>query len=331
MTVLAPDHIFSPSQLDMFNDCTQAWEYAYVRGLKKKGSKRFFDLGNYFHELAHVYYQLLAEGRKPGDSFVQDYMRSRMKSDLRKITKENVEIMALVHKMMEAYVAKQSPRIDKGIQVLGVELHLEVPFTTIKGRTVFLQGYLDLLYRDAAGKLRLRDHKTGGKNSWSNRQLELLPQLLMYMLMVELAMELQVLDVEISWINSYDYKKKVPTIEEQFGLFRHSHLPKSLENFKVYLGTLLDKLIDEDTIRKLSKDCGNCQYQQICSLEMRGADPRHIISQQFEKVERDYGKPVSITANPELTTDSGDDPKGNETTEKSNSFVLRWDGPRIGG
>lgn len=330
-------HKFSPSQLSMWGNCQQSWHFAYVDGLKRKGSKTYFDFGNYTHELMHVYFQLLQQGRKAGDSFCLDYIRSRIKRDLRNVSSDNIEIMNRVSKLMEDYILRQSPRIDKGIKVLGVELHMEIPLVTPNGREVILQGFIDLLYRDSQGNLIVRDHKTGARNTWSQRKLELLPQLIEYIIMLEVAFEkglLPDIDVdgkfltgEISFLNSNEYKKKIPTVDEMFSRYRHTHSEFTVALYKSRLLTRMDKILDEAPERNYSGDCHSCQYFQICSLELQGVDPKHIIAQQFEKVERDYGKPTNpITGLTVGTEDSGENAPGDKASKKGDTFVLRWDG-----
>ena len=153
---------YSPSQLAAWLDCPTAHHYSYTVGLRKKASTKALDKGTYYHELSHVYYHTLKMGlHKPGSDFLVNMMRSRIKSDLSRITPENILVVKSVSDMILNFVQFQSPKIDAKIkEILGVELELKVPVTTHKGRNVLLHGILDLLYRDVNGKIVVRDHKT---------------------------------------------------------------------------------------------------------------------------------------------------------------------------
>jgi len=140
-------HKISPSQMYMWKQCPKAWHYSYVVKIRKKaGKKRFFELGSYFHELMHVYYQAIEQGHKPGSDFLVNYIASRIKRDMETLTEENVGIIAQVSKMAMQYVASYSASIDKGMEVKGVELISQVEVTTPKGHQVILNCITDLLY-----------------------------------------------------------------------------------------------------------------------------------------------------------------------------------------
>lgn len=314
----------------MWGNCPQSWEFAYVDGIKRKGSKTFFDLGNYFHELSHVYYQLIEQGGKPGDKFALDYIMSRIRRDLATVSEDNIEIMNRVMKMMSRFITEQSPRIDNRIEILGVELHMEVSYVTPKGRDVILQGYIDLLYRDMAKRVRVRDHKTGANaGSWNQRKLELLPQLLSYLVLVHDFTEHKPIDGEISFINSYDYKKKIPTTDEMFALYRNVYTQYAVDKFREHLLRTMDAILDRKEVgyahTNYSSDCASCQYFDICTLALRGADTQPVISQRYEKVERDYGT-NSLTAVEIKAKDSEKNSVDDEAGTKGNPFVLRWGG-----
>lgn len=290
-------HKVSPSQLYMWKQCPHSWKLAYVDSLRKKNNrKRFFDLGNYYHELLHVYYQALQAGNhEPGSDFLISYMDNRVKRDLQKVEEDNIGVIHTASSMLVPYIASWSPMIDKGITVVGVEQNLQIPVTTPNGNTVTLNCITDLIYKDAAGRLHIRDHKTGQANSWNQYMIPLENQLLFnsaayYLLTGEL-----VLDVEISWINSYEYKSKKPSLTERFQIFKHTHNEAAIEFYLKELYKVIDRMVgDNDPVRHYSKDCGKCQYNPICTQELRGFSTDSLIRSQYEKVERDYEVRVKI-------------------------------------
>lgn len=283
----------SPSQLSNYMDCPQEWDFAYRVKIKRKGSRRAFDIGNYFHELMHVYYQLIAQGVKPGSDYAMDYIMSRVRRDIETgLTLDNVEIVNVVSKMVSRFISQQSPKIDSGIKVLYVEKYMEVPIVTNAGREVVLHGVIDLLYEDRSGRIHLRDHKTGAKmGSWNQKKLELNHQLLMYAIMLHLSKENDwplVLDTEISFINSYPYKT-AQTNEKLFDFFRYQHNETAINNFISYIKNLIDHMYSTPVIPRYSTDCSSCSYFDICTLQLRGHDTAGVINTYYEKRDRAYG------------------------------------------
>lgn len=300
-----------------WRQCPKAWYYSYVVGIKKKQSnKRFFELGTYFHELMHVYYQAVEQGHKPGSDFLVNYMNSRIKRDMDSLTEENVGIVGQVSKMAAQYVASYSPIIDKNIKVVGVELHNKVEVTTPAGNDVVLNCITDLLYETQDGKLTVRDHKTGQSGGWSQIMIPLENQLLFNAVAIWLDSGVMPLRVEISFINSYNYVKKQPTLTERFQKFVHVHNPHAIEFYYKEMLKLMDRMIeDEDPVHYYSKDCSKCQFNAICTQELRGFDTESLIHSQYEKVDRDYE--VGLKLRPR-TVEAGESPPTD-----SNNFTLR--------
>lgn len=300
-------HKISPSQMYAWKQCPRSWYFSYVLKIKKKQQKaRFFELGTYFHELMHVYYQAVQEGHKPGSDFLVSYIESRIRRDMGTITEDNVGIIAQVSKMVMQYVASYSPTIDRDIAVVGVELVSQVPQKTPGGNDVILNCITDLLYRRKTGKLVVRDHKTGQGGSWKQEMLPLENQLLFNAAAIWQATGEMPTEVEISFANSYNYKTKSPTVSERFQKFSHVHNEHAIEFYLKDVLRLMDRMIEEENpVHFYSKDCAKCPYNAICSQELRGFNTDNLIASQYEKVERDYEVGLkSSTAAVEASKDS---------------------------
>jgi hypothetical protein len=290
-TTESSTHKVSPSQLSMWRNCPKAWDYAYVQGIKRKqNNSKSMDVGLYFHELAHVYYQLMKETkRKPGDSFLVSAINSRIRRDLESATSDNIMIINTVSKMIVRYITEWSPTLDAGIEVLEVEINLQAPVKLPSGREIILNCITDLIYKDRAGTIVIRDHKTGKSGTWSQNSIPLLDQLLFnsavwFLLTGQLAPK-----VEISYINNYNYKTKTPSLKEMFESFIHVHNEHAIKFYTEQLLRMLDRMVnDDDPVRFYSKDCASCQYQPICAQELRGYNTDSLIRTQYEKVVRDY-------------------------------------------
>ena len=257
----------------MWKQCPKAWSFSYVDGLKKKSSaKVFFEVGLYFHELVHVYYQALQAGHhKPGSEFLINYMNSRIRKDIETVKSDSINIISTVSKMLTSYVATWSPILDKNITVLGVEKNIQVPVTLPSGNEVILNCITDLIYRLPDGSITIRDHKTGQANSWNQQMMPLENQTLFNAVAYFLLTGEKPLRRQISFINSYDYKRKEPSLQERFASFVHVDNEKAFDNYTAELLKTLDRMVAEtDPVRFYSKDCSKCQFNAICTQEIRG-------------------------------------------------------------
>jgi len=276
----------SPSQMEVWEDCPEKWHLYYQEELsRKRASARHFDFGNYTHELMHVYYQLLKLGHhKPGSDFLINAMQSRVRQDL---TGENILLLADVWPRLLSYFRNQSSKIDAGMQVLEVEYEVHVPVTTPKGREIMLHGILDLLYRDSAGVIRIRDHKTfGNPKSHTPDNIKLNPQLLFYAVALSSLFPSDVLDVEVNAINSTIYKSKQPTQDEMFKLVRWRHTPVGISIARENILRKIDLMFDTAPWLNYRTSCTSCQFFDICNLKSRGMNTTSLVLQTYEKGKR---------------------------------------------
>jgi len=298
-----------------------SWKFNYLDELKKKRQVQqlFFQKGNYFHQLCHFYYQGVQTGMVPGSPQILEYMTDQIKEDSKDINLENVQVMYSVIKMITRYVNAQSPRIDKDVhKIIGVERPVEYVLETEYGPIV-VEGYIDLPYEDKYGITTVRDHKTGQKGSWANYQLYTLPQLLIYACLLWLE-GYTVRKVEINFINSYDYKKKEPTIQEAFQLYQVQITQEMIENFWEYIKEKATRVMylrqNPKAIQPTySKDCGKCDYQPICIANLKGQPTRGLIINGYDKVDRREFRRQSKAA---------DAPWGNEEDSGGDSDLLGW-------
>lgn len=278
---------FSPSQLNVYKECPKKWEFVYVHGYKFKGSKAYFDIGNYTHELFHVYYHLLQNGADPGSDFTIAAIKARIANDLANASADNVEVYATVSKTVENYIAHRSRKIDRGNTILAVEGTYEFPVVTPKGREIIFHGIIDLLYKDLRCRTIVRDHKTSGNaGAWNERKVQLDPQLLMYCAVIY--KQMGVIPVgEINFINTFNYKKAKP-LDELYDLYRVEHTETSLERFWESTLQLIDMMLDSPVVPHYSTSCASCPFNDVCKLELRGISAKQILANNFEVVQRDY-------------------------------------------
>ena len=259
-------------------DCPTKWNYAYNLDISKSISKRHFDVGKYFHELLHAIYQTLKSNPKMTVDVLSAMITERVRRDL---VKENLSVVAQVLPRILEYISYQHPLIDKGIQVLEVEYEYKIQVTTPNGHDVLLHGIIDLIYYDSAGVTRIRDHKSGERNTHSARSVTLDDQLLNYAVAISLLRNKPVLDVEISFLNSHSYAKKKPQ-SEMFGLYRYQHTPTGLVLAKQNILQLIDKMIESEPHKNYSPSCAGCVFFEICSLELRGQSTQGLIANNYQ-------------------------------------------------
>jgi CRISPR/Cas system-associated exonuclease Cas4 (RecB family) len=240
--------------------------------------------------LMHVYYQTMrATGLAPGDEFLLATMQSRIEADLAELTIDNLQVFSKVWKMFNRFATIQSPKIDNLIEILDIELEFEIPVVTPAGREISLYGFIDLVYKDrATGTVRVRDHKTSSDvRAWSIEKAQADQQLLFYAAACTRLYGFPVGNVEISFINSRDYKN-VEENEKYFNLFRHSHNATAVERFLERTLQKVDRMVTLEPEHNYSKACASCEYWNLCSLELRGLDITNVMRGDYERVDRGY-------------------------------------------
>lgn len=268
----------SPSQIRMYNECEQKWYYSYVLELKPRDREKKFDKGTYAHELFHVYYHTLELGYAPGSDFAQQFMDSRLESDMAGASMENIDTLASIIPLIRKYVSRRSPVIDNGIKIVSAELEFKLDWED----DIILHGIIDLVYKSSSGAFIIRDHKTSEQvNSWNQDMLFLEGQFLFYSLWYLLT-EGRVPEVEVNFINTYAYKKPVPD-EQLFKLFRYKHNEQSILAFGENLRQTHQRMVDAKPTRVYNKQvCNYCAYKAVCHSEVRGLDTAVALS-AFDK------------------------------------------------
>jgi hypothetical protein len=278
-------YLVSPSQFRVHKTCPEQHYYTYGLQLRPRKRDTKFDVGSYFHELAHFYYQLLKSGYKIGDPHTISAMDTKLRNDLKEVKPSFQKTLLQVHIMFMRYLKRRTSVIDSNIEILEVEKELQL---LVPGTTVGIHGILDLLYRKR-GKLVIRDHKTGeNKSAHSNESISFDDQLLTYAVMVwKIFNEIPI--IEINWVNSkVDYKTE-PTNDQLFGHYTKTLTKDYLEGYWTYLQEYVYHMQTVPRIRSMTTfKCKQCPYIDPCLFALRGLDNRNLIEANFEKVPRNY-------------------------------------------
>lgn len=287
-TTQTKELLVSPSQLKAWKECPKKHDYVYHKNLKPKARKVFFDKGNYTHEIMHVLYHTMQNsGLPPGNETLVASIIARIRNDVRlHTTALNAEIYNSVMKLMTRYITVQSPNIDRGIRVRGVEHELRFPTGkyTPDGREIVLFGFVDLIYRTLRGDYVIRDHKTGSNpRRWNRDTVEADFQLLCY---GSWFWQLHgvVPKVEVNFCNTYKYKKG-PS-DSQFALYSHSHTEEVYKNFYSETLQLIEDMLNSGPTPHYGEGCVSCSFREPCFLERKGVSVGKTIEANYEIVDR---------------------------------------------
>jgi len=247
----------------------------------KAAPKGHFNKGNYFHELAHEYYKLIKAGVDPGSDHAVALITAKIERDVTHYLQGNpgdgslITTFAVIAKMFQRYIKEQSPRIDAGITVESVEAEVAYPVSS----DVILSGFTDLLYWDNGGNPRVRDHKSG-ERSWSKLDAINSAQLLFYVTVVFMLTG-EIPFGEISYINTKEYVKKIPSHAESYTFSVVGYNKKELKQYFEHLCMLVESMLGSKSIPNYSQACTYCPYQGPCYAERKGIDSTPIILQHF--------------------------------------------------
>lgn len=319
---------FSPSSFQTYNQCPTLWKFTYIDGLRQKGTKQYFEVGTYAHELMHHMYRAVKEGIAIGSDMLYALMEARMRQDAEKLTDDNAILMATVQKLFRDYIYRQSPKIDNIIHsVIGVEHVVTIQVTTPHGHEVILEGIADLVYSTVDGRIRVRDHKTGQRDVYSDENLPINPQLLFYFVVLSM-LEHPMAGVEISFINSYPYKDRSQKKFWELFKFYGPFIPSTevIQQFWNYLLKRVDTILETVPEPSYGQQCGSCAFKQVCIMNLNGVDPTYYILGQYDKTERSYKIPVrwgeadsSGSAETSIEHSNGD-----SIIEVDSSNLFRW-------
>ena len=270
-------------------DCPKSWSYAYQSNLSAKAQRdtSAMDAGSYAHGMLHIYYQLIAQGEAPGSEYALEFMLDRLREDFEN-SEHPLELMAKVAPLISHYVKARSPQIDKGIRVLGIEEELlyDTELVAPDGLPIFLHGFIDLVYQDSVGRIRVRDHKTGANpTSHSQAKTRMSHQLLTY----GLAKSAQV--VEISFVHSAPPKSGN---SKRYELYTWMHTEKAYAFFLEQIKRTLTKMFNDEPSYHFSTNCSRCQFMPICSSELQGTAPEVIIPTLFKTKEPRVKLPIKV-------------------------------------
>ena len=277
----------SPSRLTCYQDCPKKYDYVYNKNLQviEPVVRSVFDKGNYCHELLHVYYQMIQSGIAPGSDIALRSILSRIQNDIASASDISLlPVYTSITRTMTRFISEQSPLIDKGMTVLGTEHEIAVPITTPSGRNFQLFGFIDLVYRDRDGKLRIRDHKTGQK-AWTKAEATTSNQLMFYSA-ATWKNSGEVPTAEISFMNVKDYVRKAPSFDEMFAFPTVAYTEKEMAIYLRQTLQLIDQMLISEPIPHYGRQCQWCPFLGPCTLDRKGIDSSLLLNSQFKVVDR---------------------------------------------
>jgi hypothetical protein len=248
---------------------------------------------------------MIQSGAQPGSEFVLRSILARIQNDLARASDVSlVPIYSSITKTITRFITEQSPLIDRGITVLGVEHEIAVPITTAGGRKFQLFGFIDLVYRDKEGRLRIRDHKTGQK-PWTKAEANNSNQLMFYSAATYLNSR-EVPMAEISFMNVKDYVKKSPGFDAMFAFPTVVYTEKELSTYLSTTLQLIDQMLSSDPIPHYGRQCNWCPFLTPCVFDRKGIDSSMILEQQYTVVDRNQVRKHATFTEDNTAEDSPD-------------------------
>lgn len=270
----------SPSRLAVFFECPKKYDYIYNQELVSvEPQKGYFNKGNYFHELAHAYYQLIQSGVRPGSEMAVASIIRRIQNDIQRTGNPNlIPVYGIISKQIVRFIKNQSPQIDQHMEVLEVEAELTYPVND----EYELFGYADLIYRKQNSE-RIRDHKTGDK-AQKKIDAQFSNQLLYYSTIWYLKTGI-VPVAEINYINTKEYVKPKPD-SDTFAFHLVAYSQRELEIYFEQICRVIEKMLQSEPLPAYGRQCAYCPYQVPCYMERKGGDPTPVLMTKFKKVSR---------------------------------------------
>ena len=138
-------------------------------------------------------------------------------------------------------------------------------------RTFTLFGFIDLVYRDAQGRLRIRDHKTGQK-PWTRAEANNSNQLMFYSA-ATLQTKQEVPMAEISFMNVKDYVHKAPSLRPNVCISNCHLYQNELLNYLSTTLHLIEQMISSEPVPHYGRQCNWCPFLvTMYVLDRKGID-----------------------------------------------------------
>lgn len=266
---LDPHIVFSPSQLNTWDECKKKGYYVYRKNFRPETTERYLRLGTIIHWML----QRMYEGW-PVTKILDE-------ADNEFPTFEDNALVFKASGLMYRY--QEHWRYGKDdFTILGVEQYMLVPYTTPAGRQVYLNGYVDLIY-EKAGRLGVIDHKSGAK-FWTLDQVFFDRQLMIYAFMLYLLgfqpHEVAINNVKTSVLGE-GVEKKLSS-----ELFNRVTVPLDIRFLLGYMnevGNTIDNILSlEKYDMSLSKEnCAGCIFRHACTMYLEGTNPDTYLQQNF--------------------------------------------------
>lgn len=285
---LDPHIVFSPSQLDTWDECKKKGQYVYRLNYRNpESSDRRMRRGSVMHWMLQRYYE--------GQSAIQIITSAENHFENYEDQLLAFECSGIIYRYQEWYQTVR--REEDDFNVLAVEQYLLVPWTTPGGHEVFLNGYVDLIY-EKKGRLFVVDHKTGGK-SWTQNQVFMDRQLMIYCFMLHLMGFTPFAGIINNVKTSVIKDLQMKLGSELFVRTGNNLTPERLQGYMEEVGGSIDDIMELKRYKRhLSyRSCAECTFREACTLELEGNDPTPYLNANFGK-SAIRSVPIKITGLP---------------------------------
>lgn len=148
------------SQLETIEPCPRKWYYSYALNLIPNQSKRYFDVGSYYHEVLARYYGLPLTGIKDLTERLRQSLAFASESDLlRKFHIKDLDEQKFHRQRLLDYFATYMGE-DEKMEPIAVEQGFSYLLYEDDSRRYILEGKIDLINKMMPYGLNVMDHKT---------------------------------------------------------------------------------------------------------------------------------------------------------------------------
>lgn len=269
LRVLKESLHISYSQISAYLTCSLRYYLQYVAGLKPERTGSALPLGSALHAVMARYFETLQssgvrEKREVLCELFRDSLAREIAQNAGKILYKSdaPDADALANQgemLLDCFLENVNPGVE-GMEVVGVELPLATRLYDPHGvATDFnLIGVIDLLLRDAAGKLIAVDHKTA-RNAYAQETVDQDLQLSAYALLLS---GNEYLDAGEDLQGRYDILRKIKTPKmERLATVRTS---RDQQRFQRIAGAVLQGVEAGVFIPCRGWQCADCGFAEAC-------------------------------------------------------------------
>lgn len=276
----------SSSEVDTFLDCQRKHYYGFGMGIQRSSMEGALGFGVLGHKVWEAYYRSLQSGSSKDDAYYDAV--SAISSEYQ-TGKYEASAMGIVAQRFPEYIDWYGDD-DKLFRVLGVESTFKVAIDSENELAFTVDLLIEYLRGSFRGEVAPLDFKWT-YNFWNNTEKDMHPQFPKYVWgLRKLGYPVQraILDEIRYRDNAVDPFKRspipIPVIRADNVMEEHLKAQRQISSLTQLPLREYDEIA---TMRLNRKGCGNCEFNQICTMKLSGKDISKTLTAFYK--ERSYG------------------------------------------